>query len=161
LLFPLLMVVDAFGVDGADEPVLAIVVWAALVALTVSTSLAVARGRTPSQPVVRVAATFALAFAPLSTFGVSWETALWLPALAAVLCLRGPAGVAVLVLSSVAMAVYHSAMSDDPTAYAAVWEVAYSLTISVLVTAGVCASARLVSIVADLDAARDALAALA
>jgi two-component system sensor histidine kinase DesK len=48
--------------------------------------------------------------------------------------------------------------SASPSAYAVGWDAVYMLTISVLVVAGVCASARLVSIVVDLEAARDALA---
>jgi two-component system sensor histidine kinase DesK len=49
--------------------------------------------------------------------------------------------------------------ASDPSSYALVWNAAYWLTVSSLVVAGVCASARLVRIVAELDAARDALAA--
>ncbi len=50
LLFPLLMCVDAFGFSPASHPVLGVVAWVALAALTLSTSLAVARGETPSYP---------------------------------------------------------------------------------------------------------------
>jgi two-component system, NarL family, sensor histidine kinase DesK len=47
----------------------------------------------------------------------------------------------------------------QPSTYALVWNAAYLLTVSSLVAAGMTASARLVPIVAELDAARDALAA--
>jgi two-component system sensor histidine kinase DesK len=47
----------------------------------------------------------------------------------------------------------------DPSVYALCWNVVYLLTVTSLVIAGVSASARLVPMVAELDAARDALAA--
>jgi signal transduction histidine kinase len=162
LLFPLLMCVGAFGLTPAHHPALAVVAWIALAALTLSTSLAVARGRTPSHPVARVVATAALVFGLIGVFGIAWETSAWFVPIAAVVCLRGRARVAVVVLAPLAMLTYDTLTwlgTGDPTAYALVWNAAYWLTVSSLVVAGVCASARLVPIVAELDAARDALAA--
>jgi signal transduction histidine kinase len=162
LLFPLLMCVGAFGFDSARDPALAVLAWVLLTALTVSTSLAVARGRPPSYPVARVVAAAALAFGLIWVFGIVWETSAWFVAIAAVTCLRGRPRVAIVLLAPLSMLAYDTVTwvdTDDPSTYALVWNVAYWLTVSSLVVAGVCASARLVRIVAELDAARDALAA--
>ncbi|HWH94202.1 MAG TPA: histidine kinase [Baekduia sp.] len=162
LLFLLLMCVGAFGFDAARHPVPAVIACLVVAALTLSTSLAVARRRAPSYPVLRVAAAAALAFGLVGVFGSPWETCAWFVAIAAVLCLRGRARVAVAVLAPAAMVTYDTLTwldSVDPSTYALCWNVAYWMTVSSLVVAGVCASARLVPIVAELDAAREALAA--
>jgi two-component system sensor histidine kinase DesK len=127
-----------------------------------STSLAVARGGAPSYPVARVAATAGLAFGLIWVFGIAWETSLWFVLIAAVACLRGRARIAVVVTAPLAMLSYDTVTwleSAHPSGYALGWNAAYFLIVSSLVVAGVCASARLVPIVAELDAARDALAA--
>ena len=160
LLFPLLMAVGAFGLDPASHAALAVPAWLLSMALLLPASLAVARGRQPSYPMVRVAALTALSFGLLSTFGVAWETAGWLPAIGALLCLRGRAGVAAAVAALVALVTYDAlSWPTEPSTYTLVWSIAYMLTVSVLAIAGVYASASLLSIVVDLDAARDSLAA--
>jgi signal transduction histidine kinase len=164
LLFPLLMCVGGFDFEPARHEAWAVVAWLAVAGLTLSTSLAIARGRAPSHPVVRVAAAAVLAFALIGVFGIAWETSGWFVPIAAVSCLRGRARVAVVVLAPAAMLTYDTltwVSEADPSAYALVWNAAYWLTVSSLVVAGVCASARLVPIVAELEAARDALAASA
>ncbi|HEV7750993.1 MAG TPA: histidine kinase [Baekduia sp.] len=164
LLFPLLMCVGAFGFNPARHQVLAVLAWLVATALVLSASLAVARGGEPSYPVARVAATGALTFGLIWVFGIAWETSLWFVLIAAGACLRGRARIAVVVAAPLAMLTYDTFTwvgSDDPSTYALVWNAAYWLTVSSLVVAGVCASARLVPIVAELDAARDALAASA
>jgi signal transduction histidine kinase len=162
LLFPLLMCVGAFGFASAHHKLLSVVAWLALAALTISTSLAVAHGRAPSRPLLRVAAATALAFGLIWVFGMVWETSSWFVPIIAVACLRGPARIAVVVLAPAAMLTYDTAewlRIADPTTYAVFWNAAYWVVVSSLVIAGVCASVRLVPIVAELDAARDALAA--
>jgi signal transduction histidine kinase len=164
LLFPLLMCVGAFGFNPARHPALAVLAWLASTALVLSTIGAVARGRVPTYPVARVAATVVLAFGLIWVFGIAWETSLWFVLIAAVACLRGRARVSVVVLAPVAMLAYDTATwldAANPSTYALVWNAAYFLTVSSLVAAGVIASARLVPIVSELDAARDALAASA
>jgi two-component system sensor histidine kinase DesK len=47
----------------------------------------------------------------------------------------------------------------EPSTYTLVWSIVYMLTVSALAVAGVWASARLMSIVVDLESARDTLAA--
>ncbi len=162
LLFPVLMCIGAFGFNPARHQVLAVLAWLALTALVLSTSPSVARGGRPSYPVARVTATAALAFGLIWVFGVAWETSLWFVLIAAVACLRGRARIAVVVLAPLAMLAYDTGTWLDgatPSTYALVWNAAYFLTVSGLVAAGMTASARLVPIVAELDAARDALAA--
>jgi signal transduction histidine kinase len=164
LLFPALMCVGAFGFNPARHQLLAVLAWLALTALVLSTSPAVARGGRPSYPVARVTATAGLAFGLIWVFGVAWETSLWFVLIAAVACLRGRSRVAVVILAPLAMLAYDTGTWVDaanPSAYALVWNAAYFLTVSSLVAAGMTASARLVPIVAQLDAARDALAASA
>jgi signal transduction histidine kinase len=164
LLFPLLMCVGAFGFDPARHQGLAVLAWLVVAALTVSTSLAVAHGRAPSHPVLRVSAAAVLAFALIRAFGPAWETAAWFVPITAIWCLRGRARVVVVVLAPAAMLTYDTLTwlhDGDPTTYELVWNAAYWVTVSSLVVAGVCASARLVPIVAELEAARDALAASA
>ena len=112
----------------------------------------------------RVAATAGLAFGLIWVFGIAWETSLWFVLIAAVACLRGRARVAVVVIAPLAMLTYDTVTwlgSAHPSTYALVWNAAYWMTVSSLVAAGMIASARLVPIVAELDAARDALAASA
>ena len=162
LLFPLLMCVNAFGFNAGRHPAIAVAAWIALTALTLSTSLAVARGVTPSYPVARVAAAAALAFGLIPVLGMAWETAAWFVPIAAISCLHGRARIIVVVVAPLAMATYDTVTwvgTADPSLYAVCWNVMYWLTVSSLVVAGVYASARLVPIVAELDAARDALAA--
>jgi signal transduction histidine kinase len=164
LLFPLLMVVNAFDLNMGPHRVLAALAWAGLAALALSTSLAVARGRRPSHPLVRVAAATALAFGPLGAFGGAWETAGWVPAITAVLCLRGRWRIAAALAALAAMISYDTATtfsSSNPSAYSVAWGIAYWLVVSGLAVAGVSASARLVPFVVDLDAAQAALAARA
>ena len=164
LLFPGLMCIGAFGFNPARHQVLAVLAWLALTALMLTTSPAVARGRRPSYPVARVAATSGLAFGLVWVFGIAWETSLWFVVIVAVACLRGRARIAVVVLAPLAMLAYDTGTwldAADPSTYALAWNAAYFLTVSSLVAAGVIASARLVPIVAELDAARDALAASA
>jgi two-component system sensor histidine kinase DesK len=140
------------------------VAWSAITALTLSTSLAVAHGRAPSYPVARVVAAAALSFGLIDVLGIQWETSAWLVTVAAVACLRGRVRVAVAALAPLAMLAYDTVTwldADDPTLYALGWNAVYWVTIFGLVAAGVCASARLVPMVAELDAARDALVAKA
>ncbi len=162
LLFLLLMCVGAFGFNRAHHWPLAIVAWVGVTALTLSSSLAVVQGRAPSHPLVRVAAAVALAFGLIGIFGVAWETSVWVVPITAMACLRGPVRIAVVVLAPAAMLTYDTLWwlsVADPSTYALCWNAAYWVVISTLVIAGVCASVRLVPIVAELDAARDALAA--
>ncbi len=162
LLFPLLMCVGAFGFNPARHEVLAVLAWSASTALVLSTSWAVARGETPSHPVARVVAAAGLAFGLIWVFGIAWETSLWFVLIAAGTCLRGRARIAVVVVAPVAMLTYDTLTwvgSDNPSTYALVWNAVYFLTVSSLVAAGVIASASLVPIVAELDRARNALAA--
>ncbi len=162
LLFPLLMCLDTFGLMPARHPLLAIVAWVALAALTLSTSLAVARGDRPSYGVARVAAAAALAFGLLGQLGLAWETSAWFVPITAIACLRGRARIALVALAPLSMLTYDTLTwlgTDDPSAYALCWNAVYWLTVSSLVVAGTCASARLVPIVAELEDARDALAA--
>jgi two-component system sensor histidine kinase DesK len=122
----------------------------------------VARGGAPSYPVARVAVAAALAFGLLGELGLAWETSAWFVPIIAIPCLRGRTRIAVVALAPLAMLTYDTLTwigTDDPSAYALCWNAAYWLTVSSLVVAGTCASARLVPIVAELDAARDALAA--
>jgi two-component system sensor histidine kinase DesK len=162
LLFPLLMCLDAFGIVPAHDELLVVAAWVALAALTLSTSLAVARGEALSYGLARVAFAAALSFGLIWVLGLSWETSSWFVPIIAVWCLRGRARIAVVVVAPLAMLTYDTVTwlgTDDPSAYELVWNAAYWLTIFGLVVAGTCASARLVPIVAELDAARDALAA--
>ncbi len=162
LLFPVLMCVGAFGFNPARHQALAVLAWLASTMLVLSTSSAVARGAAPSYPVARVAAAAVLAFGLIWVFGIAWETSLWFVLVAAVACLDGRARVAVVLLAPLAMLSYDTLTwlgSAQPSIYALVWNAAYFLTVSSLVTAGFAASARLVQMVAELDAARDALAA--
>jgi signal transduction histidine kinase len=162
LLFPLLMCVGAFGFNRAHEWALAVVAWALMAALVLSTSLAVVQGRAPSRPVLRVVAAVVLSFGLVGVFGIAWETSAWFVPIVAVACLRGRALVAVIVLAPAAMLTYDTVWwlgQADPTPYAVCWNAAYWVVVSTLVVAGVSASVRLVPIVAELDAARDALAA--
>lgn len=162
LLFPLLMCLGAFGFSPARHEVLAVLVWVALTALTLSTSLAVARGDAPSHPVARVALAIGLSFGLLPVLGITWETSAWIVAVVAVSCLRGRARAAIVALAPLAMLAYDTGWwlhTDDPSTYALCWNAVYWMTIFGLVVAGVCASARLVPMVAELDAARDALVA--
>ncbi len=162
LLFPLLMCVGAFGFDPARHQILAVLAWLALTALTVSMSRALAHSETPSHPMTLVVATIALAFGLIWVFGIAWETSLWFVLIAAVACLHGRLRIAVVVVAPLAMLAYDTLTwlgSAHPSTYALVWNAAYFLTVSSLVAAGVIASARLVPIVAELDLARDALAA--
>ncbi len=162
LLFPLLMGLNAFGIHDVRDPGLTVVGWIAVAVLTLSTSLAVARGDAPSFSVARVAATAALAFGLIWVVGIAWETSAWFVAIVAVSCLRGRPRVGVLVLAPLVMLAYDTVTwigSADPGAYALGWNAVYWLTIYSLVVAGTCSSARLVPIVAELEIARDALAA--
>jgi signal transduction histidine kinase len=162
LAFPLLMAVGAFGFDPAHHWLLAVPAWALMTALTLSTSLAVVQGRAPSHPLLRVAAAVALSFGLVWLFGISWETSGWFVPITAVACLRGRARIAVVVLAPLAMLAYDMVewrTFADPTTYALCWNAAYWTVVTTLVVAGMCASVRLVPIVAELDAARDALAA--
>ncbi len=160
LLFPLLMAVGAFGLDPASHSFLAALAWLVSVALLLPTSLAVAQGRRPSYPLARVLALTILTFGLLGTFGVEWETAAWMPAIAALLCLPALMGVPVAVTALVGLVTYDAlSWPSPPSTYTLVWSIAYMLTVSVLAVAGVWASARLLSIVVDLEAARDTLAA--
>lgn len=162
LLFLLLMCVGAFGFNRAHHWPLAVVAWVGVTALTLSMSLAVVHGRAPSHPLVRVAAAVALAFGLIGVFGIAWETSVWVVPITAMACLRGPVRIAVVVLAPVAMLTYDTLWwlsVADPSTYALCWNAVYWLVVSTLVVAGVWASVRLVPIVAELDAARDALAA--
>jgi len=160
LLFPLLMAVGALGLDPANHPFLAALAWLVSVALLLPASLAVARGRRPSYPLARVVALAILSFGLLGTFGVEWETAAWMPAIAALLCLPAPTGVPVAVTGLLGLVTYDAlSWPSPPSTYTLVWSIAYMLTVSALAVAGVWASARLLSIVVDLEAARDTLAA--
>jgi signal transduction histidine kinase len=160
LLFPLLMAVGAFGLQPASHPVLAVLAWLASMALLLPASLAVARGRRPSYPLARIAALAVLSFGLLSSFGVVWETAAWMPAIAALLCLRGSVGVPAAAVALVGLATYDAlSWPTEPSTYTLVWSIAYMLTVSALAIAGTYASARLLSIVIDLQAARHTLAA--
>jgi len=164
LLFPLLMSLDAFGIAPPRHELLAVVAWVAVAALTLSTSLAVARGDAPSYGVARVALAVALSFGLIGVLGGSWETSAWFVPITAISCLRGRARIAVVALAPLSMLTYDTLTwlsTDDPSLYALCWNAAYWLVVSTLVVAGTCASARLVPIVAELDAARDALAAYA
>src|SRR3954468_22931224 len=90
--------------------------------------------------------------------GPLWETSAWFVPIIAVSCLRGRARIAVVALAPLSMLTYDTLTwlgSDDPGVYTLCWNAAYWLTVSTLVIAGTCASARLVPIVAELDAARD------
>lgn len=161
LLFPLLMAVGAFGFGAVDHVELAVLAWLLLAALTIATSLDVTRGRAPSLPVLRVLAAVALSYGLLAVFGMAWETSTWFVAITAVACLRGRARIAIAVLSPLAALTYDTLTwlgQADPTTYAVCWNAAYWLVVTSLVIAGLSASVRLVPIVAELDAARDALA---
>lgn len=162
LLFPVLMCVGALGFNPARHQVLAVLAWLALTALVLSTSLTVACGAEPAYRVARVAALAGLAFGLIWVFGSTWETSSWFVLIAAVACLRGRARIASVAIAPLAMITYDTLTwlgSAHPSTYALVWNAAYWLTISGLVAAGMIASARLVPIVAELDTARDALAA--
>jgi signal transduction histidine kinase len=159
LVFPLLMAVGGLGLDPARHAVLAALAWLASVAVLLPASLAVARGRQPSYPVARIAVLAVLSFGLLGSFGGAWETAGWIPAIAALLCLRGPVGVAMAIAALVGLVTYDAlSWPTEPSTYTLVWSIAYMLTVSALAVAGVWASARLLSIVVDLEAARDTLA---
>jgi signal transduction histidine kinase len=160
LLFPALMAVGAFGLDPPRHAGLAVLAWLVAMALLLPASLAVARGQRPSYPIVRVAALAVLSFGLLRTFGLVWESAAWLPAIAALLCLRGAIAVPMAVVAVVGLATYDAlSWPTEPSTYTLVWSIVYMLTVSALAVAGVWASARLMSIVVDLESARDTLAA--
>jgi signal transduction histidine kinase len=162
LAFPLLMCVNAFRFGGVHHQLLAVLAWVALAALTLSTSVSVARGGTPSYGAARVGLAAGLAFGLIWVFGIVWETSAWFVPILAVSCLRGRTRIAVVALAPLAMLTYDTLTwigADDPSAYAVCWNAAYWLVVSSLVVAGTCASTRLVPIVAELDAARDELAA--
>ena len=110
----------------------------------------------------RVAVAAALAFGLIWVLGIRWETTAWFVPVVAISCLRGRARIAMVALAPIAMLTYDTLTwlgTADPTTYELCWNAAYWTTIFSLVVAGVCSSARLVPIVAELDAARDALVA--
>src|SRR5689334_216285 len=133
LLFPLLMSLDAFGIAPPRHELLAVVAWVAMAALTLSTSLAVARGDAPSYGVARVALAVALSFGLIGVLGGSWETSAWFVPITAISCLRGRARIAVVALAPLSMLTYDTLTwlsTDDPSLYALCWNAAYWLVVS-------------------------------
>jgi signal transduction histidine kinase len=154
-------ILGVFGESG-DRAWLLMPALALLTGFEVSIAAAVARGRRPAHAEARclLAVALIVAVAPFATY--AWEPAAWLAGSCVVLLLRGRARAVAAVAAGVALTAVDVALTIDalPGASMAMlaWNTLYLWALTSLSVVGLYGSARLVGLLAELDATRHTLA---